>query len=62
MVVLTVIKSERSCTYEQAQTIIETGEGDYKEEVLQLDTLAKLLREKRLSAGGINFDRVEVRF
>lgn len=58
----TVIKSDRRFTYEEAQQIIETGEGDYKEEVLQLNRLAKILREKRLAAGAINFDRCEVKF
>lgn len=58
----TVIKSDRRFTYEEAQQIIETGEGDYKEEVLQLNHLAKILREKRLAAGAINFDRCEVKF
>lgn len=58
----TVIKSNRRFTYEEAQNIIETGEGDYKEEVLQLNKLAQILREKRMSAGAINFDRCEVKF
>ena len=61
-VVHTVIKSDRRFTYEEAQQIIETGEGDYKDEVLQLDRLAKQLREKRFAAGAINFDRYEVKF
>lgn len=58
----TVIKSNRRFTYEEAQQIIETGEGDYKEEVLQLNRLAQILREKRMAAGSINFDRCEVKF
>jgi ribonuclease R len=58
----TVIYSNRRFTYEEAQQIIETGEGDYKEEVLALDKLAKRLREKRFANGAINFDRYEVRF
>jgi ribonuclease R len=58
----TVIESNRRFTYEEAQQIIETGEGDYKEEMLQLDKLAKILRERRFKAGAIAFDRVEVRF
>lgn len=58
----TVIKSDRRFTYEEAQNIIETGEGDYKEEVLQLNKLAQILREKRLAAGAIDFDRCEVKF
>ena len=58
----TVIKSNRRFTYEEAQKIIETGEGDYKEEVLQLNSLAQILRQKRMAAGSINFDRCEVKF
>jgi ribonuclease R len=58
----TVIKSNRRFTYEEAQQIIETGEGDYKEEVLQLNRLAQILREKRMAACSINFDRCEVKF
>ena len=56
------IKSDRRFTYEEAQQIIETKEGDFKEEILKLDSLAKILREKRFTAGAINFDRYEVKF
>ena len=58
----TVIKSDRRFTYEEAQAIIETGEGDFKEEILTLDRLAKKLREKRYENGALEFDRAEVRF
>ncbi|MGL5938535.1 MAG: ribonuclease R [Phocaeicola sp.] len=58
----TVINSDRRFTYEEAQEIIEGAEGDYKEDVLLLNTLAQQLRTKRLGAGAINFDRVEVKF
>lgn len=58
----TVICSNRRFSYEEAQAIIETGEGDYKEEILTMDRLAKLLRAKRFQDGAIAFDRVEVRF
>ena len=58
----TVTCSNRRFTYEEAQQVIETGEGDYKNEVLTLDRLAKILRQKRFDAGAIAFDRVEVRF
>lgn len=61
-VVHTVINSDRRFTYEEAQQIIETKEGDFKEEVLMLDTIAKALRERRFAAGAINFDRYEVKF
>lgn len=58
----TVICSDRRFTYEEAQDVIETGKGDYSEEILQLDKLAKMLRAKRFATGAIAFDRVEVRF
>ncbi len=58
----TVTCSDRRFTYEEAQAVIETGEGDYKEEILTLDGLAKILRQKRFENGAIAFDRVEVRF
>lgn len=58
----TVTCSDRRFTYEEAQEVIETGEGDFKEEILTLDRLAKLLRKKRFVEGAIAFDRVEVRF
>ena len=58
----TIIKSDRRFTYEEAQQVIETGEGDYKEELLALNGLAQQLRERRFKQGAINFDRYEVKF
>lgn len=58
----TVTRSDRRFTYEEAQQVIETGKGDFKEEILTLDRLAKILRKKRFDNGAIAFDRVEVRF
>ena len=58
----TVIHSDRRFTYEEAQDIIETGEGDYKDEILKMNDLAKKLRAKRFDNGAIAFDRHEVRF
>lgn len=58
----TIIKSNRRFTYEEAQEIIETGKGDYSNELLELNKLAQILRAQRLSNGAIDFDRVEVRF
>ena len=58
----TVTCSNRRFTYEEAQAIIETGDGEYKDEILTLDRLAKVLRKKRFENGAIAFDRVEVRF
>lgn len=58
----TVIKSDRRFAYEEAQQVIETGEGDCKEAILALNGLARKLRERRFKNGAINFDRYEVKF
>ena len=58
----TVIKSDRRFTYEEAQEVIETGEGDCKEAILALNNLAKQLRDRRFRNGAINFERYEVKF
>ena len=58
----TVIKSDRRFTYEEAQTIIETGEGEYAEELAVLNNLAKERRRRRYQEGALEFDRAEVRF
>ena len=58
----TIIFSDRRFAYEEAQQVIETGEGDLKEEILTLDRLAKKLRVIRFESGSIGFDRVEVKF
>ena len=61
-IVRTVIKSNRRFTYEEAQEVIETGKGNYAEELHTLNELAKILRNERYENGSIDFDRVEVRF
>lgn len=58
----TVIRSNRRFAYEEAQEVIETKQGDMKEEILILDALAKKLRERRFAKGAIAFERTEVRF
>lgn len=61
-IVRTVTRSVRRFTYEEAQEVIETGKGDYSDEILLLDRLAKTLRKNRYENGSVDFDRVEVRF
>lgn len=58
----TVIRSDRRFTYEEAQSIIETGEGDFAREIMTLNSLAQQLRRRRYEAGALEFDRAEVRF
>jgi len=58
----TIIKSDRRFTYEEAQEVIEKREGDFKEEILLLDKLAKLMRAERMKHGSIDFNTQEVKF
>ncbi len=58
----TVIKSNRRYTYEEVQEIIETGKGDYPDEILTLHKIASVLRKQRFANGAINFNSIEVKF
>ncbi len=58
----TVILSNRRFTYEEAQAVIEGGDDPLKDEILTLDRLAKKMRERRIAAGAISFDKEEVKF
>ncbi|MEI6296101.1 MAG: ribonuclease R [bacterium] len=58
----TIIHSDRRFTYEEVQEIIETGKGDYSEEVLTLDKIAKSLRKERFRKGSMYFDSAEIKF
>jgi len=57
----TVIKSNRRFSYGEAQKIIDTGQGDLKDEILKLNELAILLRNRRFEHGSISFERDEVK-
>lgn len=61
-IVHTIIKSNRRFCYEEVQKIIENKQGEFVDEILALDGMAKKLREKRFKNGAINFERVEVKF
>ena len=58
----TVIHSDRRFAYEEAQVVIETGVGDYAEEITTLNRMAQILRKERFRKGAIAFERDEVRF
>ncbi len=58
----TVIHSDRRFAYEEAQKIIETGEGDFRDEILTLNDLAQKLRRERFRSGAVAFDREEAKF
>jgi ribonuclease R len=58
----TVINSDRRFNYEEVQEIIETGQGEYSEEISILHKLASRLREERMKNGSIDFESNEVKF
>ncbi len=58
----TIIFSDRRFNYDEAQKIIETGEGDFSEDLLTLNRLAQIIRQKRYKSGSIGFERAEVKF
>jgi ribonuclease R len=58
----TIIESDRRFAYEEAQERIESGEGDFAEEICTLNELALKLKKKRFDNGAINFETTEVRF
>ena len=58
----TIINSDRRFNYGEVQKIIETGKGEYVQEITTLNTIAQKLRSKRFKNGAISFDRGELRF
>jgi ribonuclease R len=58
----TAIKSTKRFTYNEVQTIIDTGKGKHVELVQNLFTLSKILRAKRFDKGGLDFESSETRF
>ncbi|MEG1622467.1 MAG: ribonuclease R [Alistipes sp.] len=58
----TVIHSDHRFEYATVQDIIETGKGEYADEILTLNKLAQGLRHERFKNGAISFDREEMKF
>lgn len=58
----TVIKSNRRYSYEEAQQVIETSEGDNVYEIQKLNELAHILRKQKFKNGAISFESTEVKF
>ncbi len=58
----TVIHSDRRFSYEEAQERIETGEGDFADEIRILNGIAHQLKDKRFKNGAVNFETTEVKF
>ncbi len=58
----TIINSDKRFSYNKAQEVIDTGEGDMKDQLVLLNKLAQQLREKRFSKGAFFFEKTEVQF
>ena len=58
----TIINSKRRFTYEEAQKIIETGKGDFSDDINSLNDIAVILRQKRFNEGSLEFFTPEVEF
>ena len=58
----TVILSDRRFTYDEAQQVIESGQGDLSDEITALNALARKLRAARFRNGSISFEREEAKF
>jgi len=58
----TIIHSNKRFSYEEAQEVIEAKAGAFSEELLTLNNLAYILRERKFKQGAINFESTEVKF
>jgi ribonuclease R len=57
----TIIHSNRRFTYEEAQEVLDTGEGDHVDEVRTLDAIAENLSRERFAKGSISFEKDEIK-
>ncbi len=58
----TIIHSNKRFSYEEAQTVLDTGEGPLKDELVTLMNIGRKLRKERFAEGAIAFDQPEVKF
>jgi len=58
----TIIRSARRFNYDEVQKIIDAKDGDLKDEILLLNSMAQKLRANRFKGGSIAFDRYEMKF
>jgi len=58
----TLTHSDRRFAYEEAQEVIETGEGDMAKEIADMARIARKMRKQRFKEGAIAFESEEVRF
>lgn len=58
----TVIHSDKRFTYEEAQEILDKGEGLHIEKLSVMRDIAQIFEKKKFEAGAINFETDEVKF
>ncbi len=58
----TVTHSDRRFTYEEAQEVLNTGKGDFVDELDLMDRISAKLRDRRFKEGSIDFNSNEVKF
>ncbi len=58
----TIIHSDMRFSYEEAQVILEKGQGELAAELRILNDIAKKLRKERFKKGAVNFETTEVKF
>lgn len=58
----TLINSKRRFTYEEVQKIIETGEGEFSDEILLMNKIAKQITDKRILEGSIDFESPDIKY
>ena len=58
----TIMNSDRRFAYADAQALIDGGQGEFKDEVLTLYELSKILRKERMENGALEVGGNEVKF
>lgn len=58
----TVTHSDHRFTYEEAQAVLDGGDGPFEGELKKINRLALKLRKERFKKGSINFETDEVKF
>ena len=61
-IVRSVINSKRRFTYEEVENVLNTGKGEHSGVLAALWSLARLLKDKRMKNGSIDFDSPEAKF
>lgn len=58
----TIMRSDKRFTYAEAQEVIDTKTGPFKDELAILNTIAKKYTKERMAAGALQIESPEVKF